>query len=259
MIKFFRKMRLELMTANKTRRYLKYALGEIILVVIGILIALQINNWNEGRKQIQKSRNYLSEIVKDLQSDSLLYSKTINKLNKDIIVDTWAINELDFKADQLDSIWLSFGGFYHDQNMNVRTYQKIQNAGDTKLIGFESVADPISHYYNEIYNYIDSFTKWDLREVSERQVYMKDLEEVIEISNFQLQILGKGSITEDFPVKQNNDELIKRTLNFANSIRGRNHVKHNLARHLRLRQTFQRANDEAMELLSKIRLELDRH
>lgn len=50
MIKFFRKIRYSLMSENKTGKYFKYAIGEIVLVVIGILIALQINNWNESRK-----------------------------------------------------------------------------------------------------------------------------------------------------------------------------------------------------------------
>lgn len=51
MIKFFRKIRQRMFTENKFGKYLIYAIGEIILVVIGILIALQINNWNEGVKQ----------------------------------------------------------------------------------------------------------------------------------------------------------------------------------------------------------------
>ena len=50
MIKFFRHIRKSLLMENKTGKYLKYAIGEIILVVIGILIALSINNWNEERK-----------------------------------------------------------------------------------------------------------------------------------------------------------------------------------------------------------------
>ena len=49
MIKFFRKIRLNLLMENKTWKYLKYAIGEIVLVVIGILIVLQINNWNSKK------------------------------------------------------------------------------------------------------------------------------------------------------------------------------------------------------------------
>ena len=54
MIKFFRKIRQDLLKKNKTGKYLKYAIGEIVLVVIGILIALSINNWNENKKNINQ-------------------------------------------------------------------------------------------------------------------------------------------------------------------------------------------------------------
>ena len=50
MIKFFRQIRFKLMETGKTGKYFKYAIGEIMLVVIGILIALQINNWNEAKR-----------------------------------------------------------------------------------------------------------------------------------------------------------------------------------------------------------------
>ena len=50
MIKFFRTIRQKLLSEGNTGKYLKYAIGEILLVVIGILIALQVNTWNEKRK-----------------------------------------------------------------------------------------------------------------------------------------------------------------------------------------------------------------
>ena len=56
MIKFFRKIRQNLLLENKTAKYFKYAIGEIVLVVIGILIALQINNWNEWDKESKKEQ-----------------------------------------------------------------------------------------------------------------------------------------------------------------------------------------------------------
>ena len=54
MIKFFRQIRYKLMSENKTSKYLKYAVGEILLVVIGILIALKVNDWNETQKQLRQ-------------------------------------------------------------------------------------------------------------------------------------------------------------------------------------------------------------
>ena len=81
MIKFFRKIRHNLMETRKTTKYFKYAIGEIILVVIGILIALQINNWNEERK----NRNREQSILKNLQIDFKLGSEMILLLDeKDI-------------------------------------------------------------------------------------------------------------------------------------------------------------------------------
>ena len=64
MIKFFRKIRQNLLMENKTSKYFKYAIGEIVLVVIGILIALQINNWNENRK-LENSKQKLMLALKN--------------------------------------------------------------------------------------------------------------------------------------------------------------------------------------------------
>ena len=70
MIKFFRKIRYDLMEKNKTGKYLKYAIGEIILVVIGILIALQINTWNETKKNRAYELTMLQEVKYALEVDS---------------------------------------------------------------------------------------------------------------------------------------------------------------------------------------------
>jgi len=72
MIKFFRQIRKSYLLENKTSKYFKYAIGEIILVVIGILIALQINNWNENRKNTIAEKEFIKGIVNDLQSDKKL-------------------------------------------------------------------------------------------------------------------------------------------------------------------------------------------
>ena len=77
MIKFFRKIRERLLSENKFSKYLIYAIGEIILVVIGILIALQINNWNEKRQEANQEKITLSNLNDEFQ-DNLMDLDSIN-------------------------------------------------------------------------------------------------------------------------------------------------------------------------------------
>jgi len=110
MIKIFRKIRQNLLMENKTGkpalpagRYFKYAIGEIILVVIGILIALGINNWNENRKNIQSEKVVLNNIYENLIIDSIQFDyyknqyKQIERLHVELY-------EIGFKDEILDSI-----------------------------------------------------------------------------------------------------------------------------------------------------------
>ena len=69
MIKLFRKIRQKLAYENNKGKYIRYALGEIVLVVIGILIALQINNWNENRLNNKTIKTYLNSLIQDLNDD----------------------------------------------------------------------------------------------------------------------------------------------------------------------------------------------
>ena len=77
MITFFRKLRQSLLTENKVSRYLLYAIGEIILVVIGILIALAVNNWNQDNKDHRLGLDYLSRIHNDLVQDTINFRANI--------------------------------------------------------------------------------------------------------------------------------------------------------------------------------------
>jgi len=88
MIKFFRRIRQSLLTENKIGQYLKYAIGEILLVVIGILIALQINNWNEVKKTEVKIKNSLVALRNDLIQDTLLITE-----RKPFIIEQYQLNE----------------------------------------------------------------------------------------------------------------------------------------------------------------------
>jgi len=84
MIKLFRNIRQKLLSEGKNANYLKYAIGEIVLVVVGILIALQVNNWNEDRKGQQWQRNFLMELTIELQDNHKQLQAVYEKQNKRI-------------------------------------------------------------------------------------------------------------------------------------------------------------------------------
>jgi hypothetical protein len=81
MIKFFRKIRQNLLMENKTEKYFKYAIGEIVLVVIGILIALQVSNWNKLRVEQNIMNAYYTKLVTTLKTDIKEQNITNDKLN----------------------------------------------------------------------------------------------------------------------------------------------------------------------------------
>lgn len=108
MIKFFRKIRQNLLSEGKTSNYLKYAIGEIVLVVIGILIAFQIDNWNEGRLEnarekvtVQNLHTEFSENLRDLDSINTILKRTI--LATETIFEKFKKDNLQ-ETDQIDSL-----------------------------------------------------------------------------------------------------------------------------------------------------------
>ena len=114
MIKFFRKIRYELMEKNKTGKYLKYAIGEIILVVIGILIALSINNWNENRKLQNEELSLLLDVKSNLEvtlnnfrNDTLLNTESIFQLRK---IEYYIEADLPYN-NELDTAFGMFGNW----------------------------------------------------------------------------------------------------------------------------------------------------
>jgi Family of unknown function (DUF6090) len=257
MIKFFRKIRYDLMGENKTGKYLKYAFGEIVLVVIGILIALSINNWNENRKAYAKSKNYLTEIYSDLQKDTIEFNKGIGVLNELIYDEEWVLNTANYTLKDVDRLWDCFSGWYMDYSINDRTFQKIQNEGGSKLVGFDTLSEKINNYYTILKTRTENFTDWDEKDVTERQTYLRDLESSIEFSNYRMKVLGSGQVRKTFPMRQDSVTNAKLVIEFANSTRGRNHFKNNYLRHMRIRNWFKEVIAGTTELLEDIKQELE--
>ncbi len=96
MFKFFRNIRQSLLMKDKITKYYKYAFGEIVLVVIGILIALSINNWNEARKNRIEQLILINNIIEDLRLDSIHINKSLSEVgNQKRLVDDLISKSLD--------------------------------------------------------------------------------------------------------------------------------------------------------------------
>jgi hypothetical protein len=120
MIKFFRKIRQNLLMENKTGKYLKYAIGEIILVVIGILIALSINNWNENRLNSKKEAVILENIHKEFmankkQLDTVVFYHTRTIKNCEKLISRFPIN---IQNEDLDSLAIFLAGTFTGYTFN---------------------------------------------------------------------------------------------------------------------------------------------
>ncbi len=89
MIKFFRKIRQKLLSENKLSKYLVYAFGEIILVMIGILLAFQVNSWQTKKTRLSKEQSYLKDIRENLSDDIETMNSVIDfNTNKSILMDS---------------------------------------------------------------------------------------------------------------------------------------------------------------------------
>jgi hypothetical protein len=108
MIKFFRKIRQNLLMENKTGKYFKYAIGEIILVVIGILIALTINDWNDQNKNTKSELIYYCRILEDFE------------LDKQRIVELK--NESNYRIDRSKKLLLDLDSGVKDKNFIINQF-----------------------------------------------------------------------------------------------------------------------------------------
>ena len=252
MIKFFRKIRQNLLSEGKTGKYLKYAIGEIILVVIGILIALQINNWNEYQQEISKSQNYLEEFRKDLISDTISLNQSLTRLKEQMGTELWALRRTSYKVADANSIMLAIGSIYFDREINNRTFINVQNSGNSKLIGYDSLFTVLSQYYTKTNKRMKAHTEWDEKEVTEKQEYKRDLFSKIEVDVNYIKSISRSLDIEDFPMITDSVKQAKLIIDFATTVQGRNHFKENYVRHIRLKNVFEKTKQEAKDMIKLI-------
>lgn len=168
MIKFFRKIRQDLLSKGKTGKYLKYAIGEIILVVIGILIALSINNWNENRKINNQELQLLESLQKEFTFNeneldrSIKRAQSIQKRCETILKNT-GNHEMKLSKKESDSLinWGLLGIITYDPSNGILS--DIINSGKIQIIKNEKLKDYLSNW-NGILNDVKEDETWAVNE-----------------------------------------------------------------------------------------------
>lgn len=157
MIQFFRKIRHDLLNMGKTGKYLQYAIGEIVLVVIGILIALSINNWNEQQSKRKAELKFYRNTKQRLLDDAnyiaaeLRYNNNYSKQYKYAIklIETKNIGEID----TLGKIAVNLID-YSDFDGQGNIYETMVNSGEIKLLHNEKIIEELRRL-EETYFYMN--------------------------------------------------------------------------------------------------------
>ena len=159
MIKIFRHIRQNLIMENKTSKYFKYAIGEIVLVVIGILIALQINNWNQKRQDRILEKDYYCQFLEDVNQDFLqLKEQTVaTKLrlyHANAMLGLLQKDDSDF-AEIMEHVKGSVSKTDAIIEPNKNAFEDLKSSGNLRLITDKNLKTKLSEYYSNEQNLLD--------------------------------------------------------------------------------------------------------
>ena len=160
MIGFFRKIRHKLSNENKFIQYSRYAIGEIVLVVIGILIALQINNWNEYQKERKSERIILSEIRDNLKYDLNDFESNLAHLQNKSKSSKILLRAFEVGIPYHDSLgfYFSYLNAYPHFSSNKSGYKLLQSKG-LEIIINNKLRKKVTDLYEDRYQYLLTFEK----------------------------------------------------------------------------------------------------
>ena len=195
MIKSYRTIRQRMLQENRFSRYLLYAIGEIILVVIGIFLALQLNNWNAGRKETAKELGLLAEMRQNLEADLADCRYNIDMNQRLLRGNVAVLKHLDERTSFQESLRVHYGNLFGNMALvpNISAFENLKGVG-FDLIRNDSLRRSITKLYSERYNYLVKLESgWDmptqLNEVGP-QIYAKVVLDTIWTSGYPIDPLA---------------------------------------------------------------------
>ena len=251
-MKIFRNIRKKLAAENKVMAYLRYAIGEILLVVIGILIALQVNNWNERRKENATVKIYLKSMLVDLNNDINRFDLMINNLNKQIRANSSVFRNKNYQTLPIDSIVLTISSYFNDYKIYDQTFQKIKNSGLADQLGSKELNDAINNYYTINLYTFNTFIDYD------EKYTLQDDEFWFVTDEYEINPPFASIQKMNLPFAENEKTRKLAIIKKIESNLGRNHLRNNIARKTLGIDIVRKLENKAKLLTKMIYAELNR-
>jgi len=163
------------MQKNKFTTYLLYAIGEIVLVVIGILIAVSINNWNQDRKNAALTKSYLESlkedfILNDSISTHLIAYNTFQASNARLLLDCF---ENGVKEEDYQAFYFAFHHVYFINHVKFEseTWKELISTGNLTLIEHKGLIEQLKKYYAEVEKYYEIEGEWTQNNTKLREIH----------------------------------------------------------------------------------------
>ena len=256
MISFLRKFRIQNLNSGRLGRYVLYAIGEIVLVVIGILIALAVNNRNENNKALEQSRATLRIMLDDLKSDTTYLTKMLSDIESHLAVEEWFTNKETIAEKDIDSIMLASANLNWAFSINDRSFQNLQSSAEKKLVGFEELYNEISSYYIVTKNRITNNNQLERSARSRKTEFQNVLNENLILSTTQY------SDYSGFNMKINRSNKVQigdfnKIKDVFDKLSTKNELFNQSSRHNYIYFTLTMSNAEAKRLIRKIEVSLN--
>lgn len=178
----------------RARNYLLYAVGEILLVIVGIVIALQVNNWNEERLEQQQVRRYAHALISDLESDIRMAEPIVRMIKLSLrnmnALDSYTRGRRLDQYDNLDLWQLTSGIGYRSYEWHRAAFEQMKNAG--ALEGFKN------------FDLVKKITAYDALTHHLDQDYINDSERVREADGLADEVVDSG-----YPINPQVEDLMR--------------------------------------------------
>ncbi|MEP3582935.1 MAG: hypothetical protein ABJN36_13175 [Cyclobacteriaceae bacterium] len=247
MLFLLKNIRRKLLTGNKVMTYLFYAIGEIFLVVVGIILAVQVDEYFSEKRDTTRVKGYLSDMIVELAKDTLETKLMIDRLGMVIKEKEWGLKRNEFDPNQTDSLIFMMTPSVSPLRIRNQSYSKIIDEGLITKLRDDSLSNSIREFYKNAGDYMADIIAWE-----------RDVSDQMEIVMFTIQNEFEFTVGEDDPrhIPHINAVRAKRVIDFAKRPQTRNNVALDLFVKKVLRKIYLEYVEDSKKLIKHIQKSL---